>query len=150
MQLTRFTDLGLRVLMFLSVAQPGETRTIGEITDKFDVALNHMTKVVQFMGQCGWLETIRGKGGGIRLARSPETYRLGDIVHTLERTNDLIDCGMPPCVLQGNCTLKSLLNKATNAFYAELNRYTLADAITGNTSHAILHLHGAKSTAHKF
>lgn len=140
MQLTRFTDLGLRVLMFLSVTQPGETRTIGEITAKFDVALNHMTKVVQFMGQQGWLDTIRGKGGGIRLANLPETYRLGDIVRTLERTDDLIECSVPPCVLQGSCTLKALLNRASNTFYAELNRYTLADAITGNTSQVILQL----------
>ena len=140
MQLTRFTDLGLRVLMFLGVSQPGNIRTIAEITEKLGVAPNHTTKVVQFMGQQGWLDNIRGKGGGIRLARPVESYRLGVIVRILERKDDLIECNKPPCALDGGCALKQLLNGASDAFYAELDRHTLADAIAGSTRQTIIRL----------
>ena len=84
MQLTRFTDLGLRVLMYVSVSAPGEVVTIAEIGQRFDAAPNHLTKVVQFMGQQGWLVNVRGKGGGVRLARPAADYRLGQIVRALE------------------------------------------------------------------
>lgn len=141
MQLTRFTDLGLRVLMYLSGSSPGEVTTIGEIAERFDVAHNHLTKVVQFMGQQGWLVNLRGKGGGIRLAWPAEAYRLGDVVRTLERTDELINCGEPPCVLRGQCELKGLLGGATEAFYAELNRHTLAAAVRGTTGEVIVRLH---------
>ena len=118
MQLTRFTDLGLRVLMYVSVTAPGEVVTIAEIGQRFDAAPNHLTKVVQFMGQQGWLVNVRGKGGGVRLARPAADYRLGQVVRALERTEALIDCAEPPCVLRGSCTLKGLLDQAEDAFYA--------------------------------
>ncbi len=140
MQLTRFTDLGLRVLMFLGVSEPGKIRTIAEIAEKFDAAPHHTTKVVQFMGQQGWLDNIRGKGGGIRLARPVESYLLGDIVQILERKDELIECGRPPCALAGGCALKQLLDSASASFYADLNRHTLADAIAGSTRQTIIRL----------
>lgn len=140
MQLTRFTDLGLRVLMYLSNAQTGQVTTIAEITERFDVSHNHLTKVVQFMGQQGWLINVRGKGGGIRLAQPAESYRLGQLVRTLERTTELIDCAEPPCVLRGQCGLKGLLSRAEEAFYDTLDRHTLADAVRGKTRVALVHL----------
>ena len=75
MQLTRFSDLGLRVLMDLSVLGPDAVTTIAEVTARFQVPHNHLSKVVQFMGQQGWLHTVRGKGGGIRLAWPLAHYR---------------------------------------------------------------------------
>lgn len=141
MQLTRFTDLGLRVLMYVSVTAPGEVVTIAEIGQRFDAAPNHLTKVVQFMGQQGWLVNVRGKGGGVRLARPAADYRLGQVVRALERTEALIDCAEPPCVLRGSCTLKGLLDQAEDAFYAELDRHTLADAMRGGTGEVVVRLH---------
>lgn len=141
MQLTRFSDLGLRVLMDLSVLAPGTVTTIAEVTARFQVPHNHLSKVVQFMGQQGWLHTVRGKGGGIRLAWPLADYRLGLVVRTLERTTEVIECADPPCVLRGRCSLKGLLDEANDAFYAALDRHTLADALAAPTAEAIVRLH---------
>ena len=141
MQLTRFSDLGLRVLMDLSALAPGAVTTIAEVTERFQVPHNHLSKVVQFMGQQGWLHTVRGKGGGIRLAWPLADYRLGQVVRTLERTTEVIACADPPCVLRGRCSLKGLLEEANDAFYAALDRHTLADALASPTAEAIVRLH---------
>lgn len=143
MQLTRFSDLGLRVLMDLSTLAPDAVTTIAEVTERFQVPHNHLSKVVQFMGQQGWLHTVRGKGGGIRLARAADRFRLGELVRTLERTEDLIDCAEPPCALRGRCALKRLLSQAEDAFFDALDRHTLADAVGGPTFDAIVRLHPA-------
>lgn len=141
MQLTHFTDLGLRVLMYLSDVEPGQVITIAEVTERFGVAHNHLSKVVQFMGQKGWLVNVRGKGGGMRLAMPTDQYRLGHMVRTLERTTELIDCSAPPCALRGQCNLKGLLSQAEEAFFTALDKYSLADALTGKTHDAIVQLH---------
>ena len=141
MQLTRFSDLGLRVLMDLSVLPAGAVTTIAEVTKRFQVPHNHLSKVVQFMGQQGWVLTVRGKGGGIRLARPLEAYRLGQVVRALERTSEVIDCAQPPCVLRGRCALKGLLDEANEAFYDALDQHTLADAVASPTAEAIVRLH---------
>lgn len=144
MQLTRFTDLGLRVLMYLSGAVPETVTTIAEITQRFDVPHNHLAKVVQFMGQQGWLHTVRGKGGGVSLALPLKDYPLGYVVRTLERSEALIDCTQPPCVLRGRCSLKGLLDDAQEAFYDHLDQFTLADAVKGATDRALVRLHRAR------
>ena len=141
MQLTRFTDLGLRVLMYLTGTDPGVPVTIAEIAERFAVPHNHLTKVVQFMGQQGWVLTVRGKGGGLRLARPPADYRLGDVVRLLEPEGPLIDCAQPPCALRLGCQLKGALDVAQQAFYDSLNRLTLADAIAPPTREALVRLH---------
>lgn len=145
MQLTRFTDLGLRVLMYLCQVESGQTVTIAEIVERFDVAHNHLDKVVQFMGQQGWLVNVRGKGGGIHLAHPAEHYRLGQVIRLLERTDDLIDCSQPPCVLRGQCALKGLLSRGEDAFYAALDQHTLADAIAGKTGTALIKLYRSRT-----
>ena len=119
MQLTHFTDLGLRVLMYLS--EPRDTPvTIGEIAERFAASRNHLVKVVHFMAQQGWLATSRGKGGGLALARPVSHYRLGEIIRTLEDIGDLIDCAEPPCFLRGRCRLKGVLDEALAAFFTVL------------------------------
>lgn len=143
MQLTRFTDLGLRVLMYLCDVDAAQATTIAEVSERFDVAHHHLTKVAQFMGQQGWLVNVRGKRGGMRLARPAADYRLGELVRTLERRNELINCEQPPCILRGSCALKGLLNQGEQAFYAELDRYTLRDTLAGRTGEAIVTLHRA-------
>lgn len=140
MQLTRFTDLGLRVLMYLGTVEPSHTVTIAEISSRFDVAHHHLTKVVQFMGQQGWLLNVRGKGGGVRLAQAADAYRLGQVVRALERGRMPIDCSEPPCALQGSCGLKGVLDGAAEAFYTELDQHTLAHVLRSPTREALVRL----------
>lgn len=142
MQLTHFTDLGLRVLMYLSHQDRDTPVTISEIAERFDASRHHLVKVVHFMGQQGWLLTTRGKGGGLALAWPLDQYRLGELTRTLEHTSpDLIDCAQPPCELRGSCLLKGVLDDALDAFYATLDRHTLADVVVSPTHEVIVHLH---------
>ncbi|AXE28861.1 BadM/Rrf2 family transcriptional regulator [Chromobacterium phragmitis] len=141
MQLTRFTDLGLRVLMYLTGQPSGQLATIPEIAERFEISRNHLVKVVHFMGQQGWLVTTRGKGGGMSLSRPPEHYRLGEVVRSLEGKTQLIDCAEPPCALNRGCLLKGALDEALEAFFLSLDGYTLRDIVAGPTGEAIIRLH---------
>ncbi|MFT3859592.1 MAG: Rrf2 family transcriptional regulator [Aquabacterium sp.] len=142
MQLTHFTDLGLRVLMYLSHSQREAPITISEIAERFEASRHHLVKVVHFMAQQGWLVTTRGKGGGLALAHPLKDYLLGDLIRTLEHTStELIDCAEPPCGLRGRCLLKGVLDEALDAFYETLNRHTLADVVGSPTREAIVRLH---------
>jgi Rrf2 family nitric oxide-sensitive transcriptional repressor len=144
MQLTRFTDFGLRVLMYLTQCRDRPTAvTILEIAGRFDVSRNHLVKVVHFMSQRGWVSTLRGKGGGLRLAREPSAYRVGDLIKELEQQGPLIDCHEPPCALDGACRLAGVLAQTLAAFYDALNAYTLADLVRDPTAAAIIKLHRA-------
>ena len=140
MQLTRFSDLGLRVLMYLTQIDGSRPVTISEIAAQFDVSRHHLVKVVHFMAQQGWLQTTRGKGGGLSLARPPQAYKLGELVQGLEGTAPLIDCAQPPCALKGACAFKGLLDEAQAAFYQALDRHTLADAVSPPTNQVIIRM----------
>lgn len=83
MQVTRFTDIGLRVLMYLVPQDPTHIVTISEISQQFEISRNHLVKVVHFMAQHGWIVTTRGKGGGLALAMPAAEYRLGQVVRSL-------------------------------------------------------------------
>jgi Rrf2 family nitric oxide-sensitive transcriptional repressor len=144
MQLTRFTDVGLRVLMYLTQCRDRSAAvTIPEIADRFSVSRNHLVKVVHFMAQQGWVSTSRGKGGGLRLSQSADRYRLGDLIRQLEQQGPLIDCREPPCALDGACRLSGVLAQTLQAFYEALNGYTLADLVRDPTAAAIIKLHRA-------
>ena len=97
MQLTRFTDLGLRVLMYVSVSAPGEVVTIAEIGQRFDAAPNHLTKVVVALGRDGFVETVRGRMGGMRLARPADGISVGEVVRRTEEGFQLN--GLPALIL---------------------------------------------------
>lgn len=127
MQLTRHTDFSLRVLIYLSLNKSGELITINEISEHFEILKNHLTKVVNHLAQKGYIETIRGKNGGIRLARKPETIKLGDVVQSMEMNLDVVDCSKPLCPLVNNCKLKHILNEAKQSFIKTLNNYTIDD-----------------------
>jgi Rrf2 family nitric oxide-sensitive transcriptional repressor len=141
MQLNRFTDLGLRVLMYLTQPARPTPFTISEMAQELVVSQNHLVKVVHFMSKQGWIKTTRGKGGGIVLAQAPTDYRLGKVVQILENNtsnqNSLVDCNHPPCILRPSCMLKSALDQAVQAFFDYLDQYTLADAIRQPVQHAI-------------
>ncbi len=141
MQLTRFTDLGLRVLLYVSQHDRPSPVTSAEIASQFAVPHNHVIKVVHKLGQLGWIRTQRGRTGGVRLGAAPESLRLGEVVRALEELTQLVDCGDPPCVLRGNCLLKGVLDEGLGAFYAALNRYTVADMLKKRTRAALLTLH---------
>ena len=145
MQLTHFTDLGMRVLMYTSqpqrVTQSGKAVTISEIAQSLNVSRNHLVKVVHFMAGQQWLVTTRGKGGGLALAKLPEQYNLGQLIRVLEGTTQLVDCAAPACALRFGCALKPLLNQALQVFYHFLDQYTLADIIQGKTQEILSELH---------
>ena len=133
MQLNRFTDLGIRVLMYLGSIE-GPSVTIARLAEDLQVSKNHLVKVVHFMAQQQWLLTSRGKSGGIALAKRPEDYAIGDVVRVLEQNSvngeRLINCQQPPCVLLPACGLPFILQQALKQFYQFLNQYNLADVVT--------------------
>lgn len=131
MQLTKHTDYALRVLMF--VAQKARRCTIGEIAASYKISESHVMKLVHELAKLGYLETIRGKGGGITLARPAAEINVGGVVRDTEETLDVLDCLSDDytggCGIVAGCTLKSALRDAQLAFYGELDRYTLADIL---------------------
>ena len=130
MRLTAFTDYSLRVLVFLA-AQPGRRATIAEIAAAFDVKENHLTKVVHFLGKAGLLANVRGKGGGLGLARRPEDIVVGQVVRETEGVGQTVDCFSSDgdCCIAPICRLRGVLGEALNAFYKVLDGYTLAELV---------------------
>lgn len=133
MQLTKFTDYGLRILMY--IARPSDTPyTIAEIAQNLQVSENHLVKIVHFMAKQQWIITTRGKGGGLRLHPDAPMLKLGDVIRILQGDQPIVECHNPPCVLRPQCGLKGILDQALNGFYRILNQYTLQDAITASPS----------------
>ena len=131
MQVTRFSDYSLRVLIYLA-ADPDRMATIEDISRGYDISKAHLMKVVHQLGLRGYLETVRGRGGGLRLARRPEEIRIGDVVRSTEENMALVECFDPAsseCVIQSVCRLRPVLNEALAAFLDVLDRYTLADLV---------------------
>lgn len=130
MRLSVFSDYSLRVLMILG-ANTDRLTTIGEIARIHDISENHLTKVVHQLGRAGYIETLRGKGGGMRLARAPGQIRLDEVLRQTETDFTLVDCfgTEPRCVLNPDCQLKSILSEALDAFLRVLHNYTLADIL---------------------
>jgi Rrf2 family transcriptional regulator, nitric oxide-sensitive transcriptional repressor len=129
MKLTSFTDYSLRVLMYLAAA-PERRATIAEIAAAFDISENHLTKVVHLLGKQGWIETVRGKGGGLLLARPPADICIGHVVRNTEGVATPAECFESDgggCLITPCCRLKGVLGEAVTAFYSVLDRYTLAD-----------------------
>ncbi len=130
MKLTAFTDYSLRVLIYLA-AQPQRRATIAEIAASFAVSEHHLTKVVHFLGKHGWLANVRGKGGGLSLAKAPDSINIGDVVHHTEGSA-IVECfgeGGGECRIAGVCRLRGVLDEAIAAFHAVLHRYTLAELV---------------------
>ena len=123
MHLKRFTDLGLRILMHLAnEADPETPHSVPELSRFLCWNQNLVIKTANAMVKAGWLSAVRGRHGGLRLACKPEDLRIGDVVRTLEDN----DCNEPPCPFAGRCVLIDALARAREAFYKELNQYTLA------------------------
>ena len=141
MQLTRFTDYGLRTLMYLTRHDRNLPITIQEIATQFAVPHNHLIKVCNRLTKLGWVISVRGRNGGLHLAVAPADLRLGRVLRELEGHEDLINCNEPLCVLSGNCMLKGALNAGLTAFYAKMDEYTLADVSGRQTGEKIIQMH---------
>lgn len=129
MRLTSFTDYGLRVLLYLA-AQPGRRATIAEIARAYGISENHLMKVVQRLGHAGFLANVRGRGGGLELARAPAKINVGEVVRATEGTMQPAECfdrEHNTCPIVKCCGLPRVLDEALGAFYAVLGRYTLED-----------------------
>lgn len=141
MQLTRFTDLGLRILMYMTQHCRPEPVTSAELASQFQVPQNHVIKVVQRLAKLGWLDTQRGRHGGLRLGVRPEELTLGKVLRALEEVDSLVDCAQPPCVLKNRCLLKGVLDDALVAFYDKMDEHTLEDVSKRPTETALVSLH---------
>lgn len=131
MQLTTYTDYALRTLMALAVVAP-EKLTVGQVSAGYGISQHHLLKVVQQLSALGYLETIRGKSGGARLAKAPQQIRIGTVVRQVEPDLGLVSClrsGDAPCTIAPVCRLQRILRDATEHFLAELDAYTLLDLI---------------------
>ncbi len=130
MQLTRHTDYGLRILMYLGARGREHQASIDEVTDVFGLPRNHIHKIVHKLAKHGFIVSRRGNGGGIRLERAPGSINLADVVELLENNLLPVDCQQPQtCPLLSNCLLKEVLGDAMQAFMAVLRKYTLADLL---------------------
>ena len=129
MQLTRYTDYSLRVLIFLAIQPEAQRSTITEIAERFEISRNHLVKIVHRLGQLGYVTTTRGKGGGLCLGASAADINLADVVRNMETTLDVVDCHQPACPVAPACELKRVLNQARDAFLQVLADYTLADLV---------------------
>jgi len=128
MQLTRHTDYALRVLIYLAV-NPEPLGRISDIAESYQISRNHLVKVVHELAGHGYIQTFRGKNGGMKLARPPGEIHIGDVVRDMEENLEIINCSEPLCIILPDCRLKTVLNDAMAAFMATLDRCTLADLV---------------------
>ena len=139
MRLTQWTDYTLRVLMYCASAEArAQPVTISEIADSHAISRSHLTKIVHLLGAQGWLDTTRGRGGGIRLSKPPAEINIGTVVRQTETDFAMVECfepGSNHCGLIANCRLKGVLHQATDAYLAVLDAVSLADlAATANAA----------------
>ncbi|MDX1982571.1 MAG: Rrf2 family transcriptional regulator [Bryobacteraceae bacterium] len=134
MQLSLHADYALRVLIYLG-AHPGQVVPTQRISDAYGISRNHLVRVVQTLGDCGYLRISAGRTGGICLARDPGEIRLGEVVRQAEPNLRLVECfdeETNTCPIIAVCGLKAYLREALRAFLLELDRHTLADLLTAN------------------
>lgn len=142
MHLTRFSDIGLRVLMYLSRAKlESAPVTVAEIAMQFELSNNHLVKVVGHLARTGWIQTMRGRQGGLRLAADPASLKIGMVLRELEGDVELVDCDAMACCLKQNCVLRHALEAGLRAFYTAMDGYTLADISGGSTGEQIVRMH---------
>lgn len=143
MRLTQYSDFSFRVLIYLGL-HGRELSTIQEISDAYGISRNHLMKVVQQLAREGYVESIRGQGGGLRLHRDPADIRLGQLIRDMEPDLALVECFRcdNECVITPVCQLPALLNQALRAFVGELDEYTLADLLPSSASSNLTRLLG--------
>ena len=129
-RLTVYTDYSLRTLLYLAIRDSDYLATIQEIADTYNISKNHLMKVTYELGKLGYIETIRGRGGGIRLAMDPSSITIGQVVRQTEDDFNLVECfnhEQNLCIISPTCKLKHILYDAMQAYLNVLDQYTLAD-----------------------
>lgn len=141
MHITRYTDYSLRVLIYLAM-QGDELATIQQIADSYDISKNHLMKVVHQLNRKGYIETIRGKKGGMRLHMAPEDINVGVLVRETEHDLCIVECHSSnnACKISPACGLKPMFEEALQAFLAVLDKYTLKDIIKDQHKPQLLRL----------
>ena len=140
MELTYYTDYALRVLLY-AAAHRDRRVTMREVAGAYRISQEHLRKVVHRLARHGYLETVQGRAGGLRLGRPAEEIRVGEIVALMEDSLDLIHCAREPCPLCGACALKDALDEARDRFLERLDQTTLADiAADSRTAQQLLRL----------
>ena len=169
MRLTNYSDYALRSLIYLAIKpEPQMLANISDIADSYNISKSHLTKIIHQLGQLGYIDSVRGKNGGIRLARAPKDINLGVLIKQIEPDFTLVECfatklpdrdkslkqeGLPltlidetaivnkpklGCVISPACQLKGVFFEALTAFITVLERYTLADVINNESELAQL------------
>ena len=130
MKLTQYSDLGLRLLMYLALRY-GKTATIREVSVRFAVSKNHMVKISHQLTKSGLIESTRGRNGGVRLARPPENISVEEALYATEDNFDLVECfgANNRCVITDVCKLSGVLDNAREAFFGVLRKVSLADLV---------------------
>ncbi len=130
MRLTFSTDYALRLLMLVGL-ETARLVTIEEVADRFGISKNHLMKVAHQLGQRGYLETVRGRNGGLRLGKAPDQIVVGEVVRKMEPDFAVVECESPAgyCRIAPCCTLRSAMREAVQAFLAKLDQYTLEELL---------------------
>lgn len=131
MRLTKMTDYSLRLLMYVASKSPSELCSIAEVSKVQRLSEAHLMKITHQLSLAGWLETVRGKGGGIRLGKPANKIKIGDVVMSIESDFYIVECfsGSVDCKFSKNCKLAGVIDGALEGFIKHLNKYTLADII---------------------
>lgn len=133
MRMTLYTDYSLRTLIYLAAMDQNRLCNIQEIADTYNISKNHLMKVIHNLGKLGYIETIRGRNGGFKLAKKPDKINIGELVRQTEDGFYLVDCMDPnhpnPCILTNYCGLTRVFREALNAYFQVLDQFTLADIV---------------------
>ncbi len=142
MRLTRFSDIGLRVLVYLARADGRSGPiTVAEIASQFDIPINHLVKVVGQLARRGWISAVRGRNGGLRLAADAGSLSIGMVLRELEGDYELVDCEGIGCPLRMDCRLRAALKAGMRAFYGAMDGFTLANMTEGSSGEQIVRMH---------
>lgn len=131
MQMTQFSNYAVRTLMYCAL-RPGQVCRVRDIAGAYGISEHHLMKVVQTLGQMGIVDTLRGRGGGIRLARDPHDIVIGEVLRVTEANLNIAECfdgATNTCPLSGACRFKRALARALEAFFLVLDGYNLADFV---------------------
>jgi Rrf2 family nitric oxide-sensitive transcriptional repressor len=128
MRLMSFTDFALRLLMY-AAARDGQLVRIEEVANIFNISRGHLMKVANALTRAGFMTAVRGRSGGLQLARPPHAIALGDVVRATEPDFALVECFEQgnQCIITRHCRMRGILHESLDAFNAVLDKYTLAD-----------------------